>query len=234
LVPARPAAAAGSRLGAVALAAVGVGGTIALQYLSFATAPVVQANIVAYAWPLLVATWLAVSHFGRASLWSLSLALVGFGGVALMVGGGGGAGGGGSSWGLVAAAGSAACMAMYTLAAPRTAGREHDALTWATGLGAAVALGVTLASGLPTTAGPGLLAAVYTGLGPMAAGYLCWTRAMASESGRSLAPLAYATPLLSTVLLVATTGQRLEGAGLVGAGVTLAATVAVLARPRNL
>jgi drug/metabolite transporter (DMT)-like permease len=123
-------------------------------------------------------------------------------------------------------------MALYTLAAPRVAGREQDALLWATGLAAAVALAVTLATGLPASPGIGLLAAVYTGLGPMAAGYLCWTRAMASESGRALAPLAYATPLLSTLLLVAT-GHPLGGLGLMGAAVTLAATVAVLVRRRS-
>jgi drug/metabolite transporter (DMT)-like permease len=210
---------------------VGVAGTISLQYLSFATAPLVQANIVAYSWPLLVAAWLALSRLTRGSSWSLGCAVGGFGGVALMVAGGT-SGGGGSPWGLAAAAGSALCMALYTLAAPRTAGREHGALVWATGLGAAAALVVTAVTGMPGQVGPALLAAAYTGVGPMAAGYLLWTRAMASDEGRSLAPLAYGTPLLSTALLVVA-GRPLEGIGLIGAAITLAATAAVLRRPRG-
>ena len=227
--PPRTDAPAGSAAFAVALGVIGVTGTISLQYLAFATAPLVQANIVAYAWPLLVGVGLALTRLDREALRSMGLAAVGFAGVALMVAGGDSGGGGGSTAGLFAAAGSAACMALFTFGAPRIAGREQQALMWATALGAAGSLLAMLLTGLPGDVGPGMLAAIYTGVGPMAAGYLFWTRAMASPSGRSLAPLAYATPLLSTVLLVAT-GSAIGGLGLVGAAITLAAIVAVLAR----
>lgn len=43
------------RPGTASVGVVGLAGTIALQYLAFATAPLVAANATAYAWPLLVA-----------------------------------------------------------------------------------------------------------------------------------------------------------------------------------
>lgn len=45
---------------------------------------------------------------------------------------------------------------------------------------------------------------VELGLGPMAAGYALWTRAMSGGGADRLSPLGYATPLLSTTILLAT------------------------------
>ena len=62
---------------------------------------------------------------------------------------------------------------------------------------------------------------VYTGLGPMAAGYALWTYAMSQPSAARLAPIAYATPLLSTLVLLAS-GERLGTLGLIGCGLIVA------------
>ncbi len=68
----------------------------------------------------------------------------------------------------------------------------------------------------------------------MAAGYGLWTLAMANPVGPRLAPAAYATPLLSTGLLLAT-GQRLSPLGLLGCAliVLCAAGVVFRALPRR-
>jgi len=67
----------------------------------------------------------------------------------------------------------------------------------------------------------------------LAAGYGLWTRAMAHPTGARLALAAYATPLLSTGLLLAT-GQRLSPLGLLGCVliVLCAAGVVLDALPR--
>lgn len=69
---------------------------------------------------------------------------------------------------------------------------------------------------------------VYTGLGPMAAGYALWTYAMSQPSAARLAPIAYATPLLSTLVLLAS-GERLGTLGLIGCGLIVACAAGVLA-----
>ncbi len=69
---------------AALLGVVGLTGTIFLQYLAFATAPIVAANVLAYGWPLLAAVWVAAIRRSRHALPSAGLAAIGFGGVALI------------------------------------------------------------------------------------------------------------------------------------------------------
>ncbi len=76
------------------------------------------------------------------------------------------------------------------------------------------------------------LAAAYIGLGPMAAGYALWTRAMAGGGAERLSPLGYATPLLSTVLLLATGAPATTGT-LLGVVLVLACSLGVLAHARH-
>ena len=122
-------------------------------------------------------------------------------------------------------------MASFILGARWIAGRQTDALLLATCVGAAGALAIALLDGTPWPSGTGWLPAIYLGAGPMAAGYLLWSRAMASEQGRRSAPLAYATPLLSTLLLLVA-GHAIGPVGLLGAGLVLASIVGVLRQGR--
>lgn len=209
-----------ARLGprAVALGVVGLAGTIALQYAAFATAPLIAANAIAYAWPLLVAAWLAVRRStGRRSSASLVLALLGFTGVVLIFAQRGPDGGEGSAplLGYAAALGSALAMAWYSLAVGRTPGSRSDLLLVATSAGAAIAVPLALSQGAPWSPAAALTLGLYTGLGPMAAGYALWTYAMSHPAGARLAPIAYATPLLSTLVLLAG-GERLSLLGFAG------------------
>lgn len=68
----------------------------------------------------------------------------------------------------------------------------------------------------------------------MAIGYGLWTCAMAHPAGARLAPAAYATPLLSTVSLLAT-GQQLSPLGLLGCALIVLCAAGVIrdALPRR-
>jgi drug/metabolite transporter (DMT)-like permease len=215
---------------AAAVGVVGLAGTIALQYVAFATATLVAANAIAYAWPLLVAAWAALIPGGRGSRASLGLALVGFAGVIMIFAqrGSGGADGEAPLLGYAAALGSALTMAWYTLAVGRTAGSRTDLLLVATGAGAVVTIPLALLEGGSWSAPLALALALYTGLGPMAAGYALWTLAMSHPAGPRLAPIAYATPLLSTAVLLAS-GQRLSTVGLLGCALIVICAAGVLA-----
>jgi drug/metabolite transporter (DMT)-like permease len=214
----------------VAIGVVGLTGTMVLQYVAFASAPLVAANAIAYAWPLMAAAWTALAVRGDASRTPLALALVGFGGIVLLFSarGGAGASDGATPLGYLAAIGSAVAMAGYTLTAGRSRARTTDLLLVGTGAGALVTLPVALAESAPWSPLWAVALSVGIGMAMMALGYGLWTRAMAHAIGARLAPAAYATPLLSTAVLLAS-GQRLSTLGLVGCAliVVCAAGVAV-------
>jgi drug/metabolite transporter (DMT)-like permease len=114
-----------------ALAAIGflgLVGTMVLQYLAFALMPVVEANLIAYAWPLMVAAaTIAGGNAQRPALLAASAA-AGFVGVGLVMTGGREATlFSGNVAGYAAALGSALCMAFYTLTVGRFAGIRRSA-----------------------------------------------------------------------------------------------------------
>jgi drug/metabolite transporter (DMT)-like permease len=215
----------------VAIGVIGLTGTIGLQYLAFATAPLIAANAIAYAWPLMVAAWAALTPGARGSRTSLMLAVVGFGGVVLLFSAheGDGPAGSAAPWiGYVAALGSALAMASYTLTAGRSGARTTDLLLVGTGAGALGTIPVALLQSPPWSPLWAVLLSLGIGVAMLAIGYALWTHAMAHPLGERLAPAAYATPLLSTGLLLAT-GQRLSALGLLGCGlIVLCASGVVL------
>jgi drug/metabolite transporter (DMT)-like permease len=109
----------------------------------------VEANVVAYGWPLFAALWAALVYRNRRTLAEVPLAVVGFAGVALILGSGGGfAGSGGGSAGYAAAFGSAFALALCI--------GGFSPWVW-------------------SAEGPGAwVASVYAGVGPMAGGFLLW------------------------------------------------------------
>jgi drug/metabolite transporter (DMT)-like permease len=224
-------------LGGVAVGVVGLTGTISLQYLAFATAPIVEANVVAYGWPLFAALWAAVAHRSRRTLAGVPLAVVGFAGVALILGSGGGfAGSGSGGTGYVAALASAVCMTFFTVASGRSRVRVDFSLLVAAIFGSVFALALCVAGLAPwawESAGPGAwVASVYAGVGPMAGGFMLWGLAMSGDGARRLAPLGYATPLLSTALLLLF-GETLSPVALLGAALVLVCSVGVLVVDRK-
>jgi drug/metabolite transporter (DMT)-like permease len=220
----------------VAVGVVGLGGAIALQYIAFATAPLIAANAIAYAWPVMVAAWLASRHAAeRGSRTPLGLAVVGFAGVVLILSQRGSAGDEASAplVGYAAALGSALAMAWYSLAAGRTPGSRSTLLLVATAAGAAATIPLALAQGAAWSPPAAIALGLYTGLGPMAAGYALWTYAMSHPAGARLAPVAYATPLLSTLVLVAG-GERLSPLGFAGCALIIVCAAGVLVDRREL
>ncbi|TCK22066.1 DMT family transporter [Pseudonocardia endophytica] len=231
-VRARTAQAAPGRRGpgVVAVGLVGLTGTIVLQYVAFALAPIVAANVLAYGWPLLAAVWVAATRRDAPSLAGAGLAVLGFAGVALIFAGPGhdaGVVGDDAVAGYAAALGSALCMTFYTLGSARSAIRPADLLAPATTVGAVVAGTVVAVTGPPAPGPVGLAAAVYIGLGPMAAGYGLWTRAMSGGGAARLAPLGFATPMLSTGLLLVA-GATAAVSTLAGIGLVLVCSLGVL------
>jgi drug/metabolite transporter (DMT)-like permease len=233
----RPALRSSEVLAGVAVGVVGLTGTISLQYLAFATAPIVEANVVAYGWPLFAALWAALVYRNRRTLAGVPLAVVGFAGVALILGSGGGfSGSGGGSAGYAAALASAVCMTFYTVASGRSRFPADASLLPAAAFGSAFAIALCIGGFAPwvwSAAGPGAwVASVYAGVGPMAGGFLLWGLAMSGGGANRFAPLGYATPLLSTALLVLF-GETLEPGALLGALLVLVCSIGVLAIDRK-
>jgi drug/metabolite transporter (DMT)-like permease len=219
-------------LGGVLVGVVGLTGTIFLQYLAFATAPIVEANVVAYGWPLFAALWAALAYRSRQTLAGVPLAIIGFAGVALILGSGNGLGStGGGTAGYVAALASAVCMAFFTVMSGRSRVPADTSLLLATAFGMVFALALCVTGFAPwlwsSVSLGAWVASVYAGVGPMAGGFLLWSVAMSGGGATRLAPLGYATPLLSTVLLLLF-GETFTSTTLFGALLILVCSIGVL------
>jgi drug/metabolite transporter (DMT)-like permease len=213
----------------------GIGGLFGFHFLLFLAlrlAPPVEANLVNYLWPLLIVVLTPVLLPG----WRLTprhtiAALAGLAGAAIAIGVAPAAITPRAALGFALAAGSATVWACYSLLVRRV----PPFSSWAIG-------GFALASGLlalvchalfesPASLGAadaGKLAAL--GLGPMGAAFYLWDVAMKRGDPRVIGVLAYATPLLSTALLLAVTGRPLTASlALATALIVGAAVIAVKA-----
>ena len=192
----------------------GIGGLFGFHFLLFLAlrfAPPVEANLVNYLWPLLIVVLTPVLLPGWRLTWRHGLAaLLGFAGAALAIGVAPAALTPRSTLGFALAAGSATVWACYSLLCRRVAPFS----SWAIG-------GFALASGLlalgchalfesPAVFQSGdVVKLVALGLGPMGTAFYLWDVAMKRGDPRVTGVLAYATPLLSTLLLLFVTGRPL-------------------------
>ena len=217
-----------SALTAYAVGFIGLVGTMVLQYIAFASMPVIEANLVAYTWPLMVAAAVIVLGRPRRPLLLGLTAALGFVGVALVISGGRTPAwfGGGSLAGYCAAFGSALCMAFYSIAVGRLA-LPPDRLLLPSALAGVVLTFVwCLHDGLVRPAGADLLLGLYLGAGPMGLGYYFWSRALGLDQGGRLAVVAYLTPIASTLLL-ALSGENLSATAIAGAALVIGSCIAV-------
>ena len=210
----------------LALGVYGLFGFHLLLFLALRHAPPLEANLVNYLWPLLIVVLAPLVLPGvRATGRHVGAALVGAVGAQLALTGGR-APTGGFAWGYVPALGSALIWATYSLGTQRVAVFP----TAAVGLFALVSgLLSLLCHALlePTVAldGRDWLLIAATGLGPLGAAFYLWDAALKGGDARQIGTLAYATPLLSTLLLALTTGLALGvwtaigGALIVGAAI---------------
>ncbi|WP_192256532.1 DMT family transporter [Mesorhizobium silamurunense] len=214
-------------LAAYAVGVIGLVGTMVLQYIAFASMPVIEANLVAYAWPLMVAAAIIVIGNPKRPLLLGLTAALGFAGVALVISGGRAhAWFEGSLVGYCAAFGSALCMAFYSIAVGRLAVPPDRLLLPSALIGVALTFVWCLHGGVAGLGGLDLLLGLYLGAGPMGLGYYFWSRALKLDQGGRLAVVAYLTPIASTLLL-SLSGESLSMTAIAGAVLVIGSCIAV-------
>ncbi|MGO4836559.1 DMT family transporter, partial [Rhizobiaceae sp. 2RAB30] len=185
--------------------------------------PAAEANLIVYLWPLMII--LIAAPFRLLKIRPLHLLSIGLGlaGAVLIIG----PGSMGSSWvgiGLAAASGfSWAIFCVYRLWQGADA---PDALAAGLALSCLISLALHMAveqSVMPSSAA--LLSAVLNGAVPLALGNLAWDYGLRRGNRALLAVFAYATPLVSAVILVAF-GFAVPTIGLLlGGGLIVAASL---------
>jgi drug/metabolite transporter (DMT)-like permease len=183
----------------------GVGGLFgyhALYFAALALAPAVEANLLNYLWPLLIVLLSAPILGAGLGARRLGGVLAGFAGCALLVGPGAGFAPD-AGWGLFCAAAAALVWALYSVLARRLATVPTEAVAGfclATALLSALAHLASETSVVPDARQA--LAVLLLGLGPVGAAFFLWDIGMKRGDPQLLGTLAYATPLLSTLLLI--------------------------------
>lgn len=209
----------------------GVGGLFgfhALYFASLARAPAAEANLINYTWPLLIVLLSAVL-LGMRLTWRHGVgAILALSGCALLLGGGA-AFPAGAALGYALAAASAVVWALYSVLSRRFPGVPPGAMAGFCA-GTAVLAGAMHLLTEPTIApdAAAWAAALALGLGPVGAAFVLWDRGMKRGDPRLLGTLAFATPVLSTLLLAAAglasfTAATVTAALLVAAGGFVAA-----------
>jgi drug/metabolite transporter (DMT)-like permease len=210
----------------------GVGGLFGYHALYFAAlqlAPPAEANLVNYLWPLLIVLLSAPLAGERLGWPHLLGALLGFAGVALLAFGRGVSFTAAYALGYALALGCAFTWSLYSVLSRRFGETPSDAIAAFCAVSAALSLVCHLL--FERTVWPASamawLAVLALGLGPAGAAFYLWDHAVKRGDIRALGALSYATPILSTALLIACglaepTGSLLIAAVLVTIGAVLA------------
>jgi drug/metabolite transporter (DMT)-like permease len=213
---------------AIALGLLGVTGTMVFQYLAFASGPIAEVNIVAYAWPLLAAMLALAGGRVERPVYFLALTILGFLGAAMVIARDGDAFrvaalGPGHAWAIA----SAVCMAGYSAAIGRVNCNKDTAHLAGALAGLALAAGWCVADGAawPNPSAATFWLALYLGAGPIGIGYLLWARAMQNDFSGKTASLGYLTPVGSTSLLLLS-GVTMGWIALLGSLVVIACCAA--------
>lgn len=188
--------------------ALGVGGLFgyhALYFLALRTAPPAEAGLLNYLWPLLIVLFSATLPGERLRRHHVIGALLGFAGTVVVVGGGQALSlGDGHLVGYAAATLAAFVWAGYSVLSRRFPNVPTDAVA---GFCAATAVLATLGHLLiETTVWPASTrewaAVAALGLGPVGLAFYVWDHGVKHGDIRVLGAASYATPLMSTALLV--------------------------------
>ena len=211
-------------LAAFALGVYGLFGFHFFLFLALRHAPPVEANLVNYLWPLLIVLLAPLLVPGvRWSTRHAVAASMGFTGAGLLIGSGTDSLGRGEMLGYAFAAASALIWSTYSLMTRRFSHFPTAYVAWfcvASGLASLACHAAFEPRYVPSAREWPWLAAL--GVGPMGAAFYLWDHALKRGDPRSIGNLAYLTPLLSTLVLVAT------GAG-TAAPVAMLAMVLILA-----
>jgi drug/metabolite transporter (DMT)-like permease len=186
--------------------ALGVGGLFgyhALYFIAQQNAPPANAGLISYLWPLLIVVLVALLPGERLRAIHVAGGALGFIGAALLVGGD--VGGGGSTLGYTAAFACAFVWSAYSLLSRMTRSVPTAAVggfCLATALLAALCHWLFEPPRWPE--GIGWLGVIGLGLGPVGSAFFTWDIGVKHGDLRLLGLLAYFTPLLSTLVLIAT------------------------------
>lgn len=230
--PFRPHALAALRqpLGVWAFGVGGIFGYHALYFAAMRLAPPVEANLVNYLWPLLIVLFSALLPGEKVRAHHLTGALLGLGGAVLIVTGGGGLNIRPEfAAGYLAALGCAVVWAGYSVLSRRFKAVPTDTVVVFCLLSAALSLVCHLAfeTTLWPTNSTGWLALLAIGLLPTGLAFYVWDIGMKHGDIQALGALSYATPILSTGLLIAA-GFAKPGL-IIGAALLLVTLGAVIA-----
>lgn len=200
---------------------VGVGGLFGYHFfyfLALRNAPPVEANLLNYLWPLLIVLFSALLPGQRLRWWHVAGVVAGLAGTVVLIGWSGGSDGGSggigfsaeSMKGYLAGLAAAAIWAAYSLLSRRYAHIPTDAVGGFCAVTAVLAAACHIAfEATVWPRGGEWLAVLAMGLGPVGAAFFTWDYGVKHGDIRVLGAAAYATPLLSTVLLVAVGEARL-------------------------
>ena len=181
----------------------GLFGFHALYFASLAHAPAATANLINYSWPLLLVL-LSAAVLRLRLTWrhALGTALALLGCAALLGGKAAFPAGAMAGYGLAAA--SAVVWATYSVLARRFAYVPAGAVAGFCGATAVLASALHGLTGVWITPGlPAWLAMIAMGVGPVGIAFALWDVGMKHGDPRLLGTLAFATPVLSTLLLTA-------------------------------
>ena len=208
----------------------GIGGYHALYFAALGWAPAVEANLLNYAWPLLIVLFSGL--IGGLRLGARRLLGVGMGaaGAALLLAGGGAAFPVEAWAGFACALAAAVVWALYSVLAARLGSVPSEAVAGFCLVSAAAAWLAHLALEPPAALeARHWVVVALMGLGPTGAAFFLWDNGMKRGDPRLLGTLAYAVPVASTLLLVAAgegelSARMLVAAALVSGGGLLAAS----------
>jgi drug/metabolite transporter (DMT)-like permease len=212
----------------------GVGGLFGyhlLYFIALRQAPPAEANLINYLWPLLIVLLSAPIAGEPLHAWHLGGAALGLTGIVVLTLGRSEVGFASAHWpGYLAALGCAVVWAIYSVTSRRFGEVPTDAV--AAFCAAASVLAALCHLVLETTVWPATigdwLAVAALGVAPVGAAFYLWDIGMKRGDIRALGALSYATPILSTTLLIAAgrataTPALLLAAALVVGGAVLAA-----------
>ncbi len=205
----------------------GLFGFHAFYFAALAWAPPAEANLINYLWPLLIVLFSAALPGMALTRWHLAGVGCGVAGCAVLLGGGAGLTEGAVP-GYLMALGSAVTWAVYSVLARRLAAVPTGAVAGFCAATSVLAAASHVAFEVTVVPDAAVLATVLVlGIGPVGAAFFLWDLGMKRGDPRLLGTLAYATPVVSTVLLAAggygdLTPSVAVAAGLVALGGVLA------------
>lgn len=186
-----------------------------LLFLALRQAPVIEANLINYLWPLGMVILAPVVLPATSLRWShLGAAILGFAGAAIAILGRKSVSENADvefHLGYFLALCSAFVWATYSLGTRRVAHFETAAVGGFAALSGLLSLLChALFEPAATLSAEDIIRIAILGAGPLGGAFFLWDAALKTGDPRRIAVFAFLTPLLSTVVLVVGTGQRLQ------------------------